>query len=326
MLVLAVLLVCAVLASVASGATPLPLVGVVRIVLSRLSGSPAFSDPMMVDIVWEIRLPRALLAALVGASLATAGAALQTVTGNRLADPHLLGVSAGASLGAVAATLLGGVWLHAGLPLCAFVGALASTAAVVALSTQRQRLRPERLILCGIAVSFVAMSAANLLLYLGDQRAAGTVLYWMLGGFGLAQWRLLLWPALGWLGCGTALLLHRRAFDALLGGDIAAVSLGVAVGRLRVQTLVLCALLTALCVSVSGVIGFVGLVAPHLSRRLVGAAHARLMPVAALMGASMLVGADLLSRVLIPPEELPVGIVTSLVGGLVLVFALRRDR
>ncbi|VVE65506.1 ABC transporter permease [Pandoraea captiosa] len=267
-------------------------------------------------VVWLIRLPRVLLAAIVGASLAMVGVALQAVTANRLADPHLLGVSAGATFGAVLATLfLGAVFGPFTVSLLAFAGAAFATLAVIVLAHRQGRLERDRLLLAGVAVSFVMLAAANLLLYLGDQRAASSVLFWTLGGLGLARWDILAMPATIALIGGIVLIGRRRELNALMTGDLAAVTLGVNVPRVRGEVFLMGALVTGAMVAVSGAIGFVGLVTPHACRRIVGAEHGRLLPVCALLGAVLLIWADVLARTMIAPEDLPVGVVTALVGG-----------
>ncbi|QGZ65195.1 FecCD family ABC transporter permease [Paraburkholderia acidisoli] len=326
---LAAVLAVSVVLAVGCGSTPIAARDVLHAIAAHvLDGVPASATNDA--IVWEIRLPRVLLGALVGAALALAGAVLQAATANRLADPHLLGVSAGASVGAVAATLwLGAAWGALTLPGCAFAGALAATALVIACGTHGTRHRQfdaQRLLLAGVAISFVLMALANLLLYLGDQRSATSVLFWMLGGLGLARWSLLGVPA-ALVGIGALLLLgRRRELDALMSGDVAAVTLGVNVARLRRELFVVCSLLTAGMVAVSGAIGFVGLVAPHVARRFAGASHARMLPVCALVGAIMLIWADVIARTLIAPDDLPIGVVTGLFGGVFFVWLVRGAR
>ncbi|MFG6979126.1 FecCD family ABC transporter permease [Burkholderia pseudomallei] len=339
---LAALVAISIVASTALGATKVAPARVVAIVLSHLadlhvtnahvahahvadtlarSGASFAED----SIVWQIRLPRALLAALVGATLAMVGVALQAATANRLADPHLLGVSSGAMLGAVAATLgLGAAFGPFTLSFAAFAGALAATALVIALAYRRGRLEPERLLLAGVAVSFMMTALANLLLYLGDPRAASSVLFWMLGGVGLARWDLLAAPACCAAFAALLLFARRRELNALMSGDVAAVSLGVPVARMRREVFVIASFATGAMVAVSGAIGFVGLVTAHLCRRLVGAEHARLLPVAGLSGAALLVWADVAARTLAAPEDLPIGIVTAGLGGAFFVALMRR--
>jgi iron complex transport system permease protein len=298
-----------------------------HIVLAHLTHASGHWSASQDTIVWLIRLPRVLLAAIVGASLAMVGVALQAVTANRLADPHLLGVSSGATLGAVFATLfVGAMFGPFTLSLFAFVGALAATAMVIALAHRHGRLDSERLLLSGVAVSFVMIAAANLLLYLGDQRAASSILFWTLGGVGLARWSLLGVPAAVAVLGGALLLGRRRELNALMTGDLAAVSLGVSVGRMRREVFLVSSLVTGAMVAVSGAIGFVGLVTPHFCRPLVGAEHGRLLPVSALAGAILLIWADVAARMLIAPEDLPIGVVTALVGGTFFIVLMRFDK
>jgi iron complex transport system permease protein len=313
--ILAVLLAISIVIATGLGPVAVAPAMTARIVIEHLFGSttvPAMQD----NIVWLIRLPRVLLATLVGASLAVAGTTLQAATGNRLADPHLLGVSSGASVGAVAATLwTGAAFGSLTLPVLAFAGALAATSLVVMLGAGRGRLDSQRLLLAGVAVSFVMMGCANLMLYLGDQRAATSVLFWMLGGLGLARWDMLGVPAC-FAGGGLLWLIgRRRELNALMSGDIVATTLGVDIARTRRELFAVSSLLTAAMVATSGAIGFVGLVAPHVCRRLVGADHARLLPASALFGAVLLIWADVAARVLVAPDELPIGVLTALLGG-----------
>ncbi|WP_437882250.1 FecCD family ABC transporter permease [Pseudomonas sp. LRF_L74] len=276
-------------------------------------------------IVWTIRAPRVLLAVLVGAGLALVGTALQAVTRNPLADPHLLGVSSGAALGAVLVVLyLGSFAGLLSLPLAAFIGALGSMLLVLAIAQQGGRLESDRLLLSGVSVSFVTMALANLLLYLGDQHASSSVLFWMLGGLGSARWPSLIVPAVAVSLGLLALLGLARGLNALLTGEQSALSLGFDSRRLRLWVFASTALLTGVLVSLSGAIGFVGLMVPHVARRLVGAEHRRLLPVSALLGALFLLWVDVLARTLIAPQDLPIGIVTAVMGGVFFMVLLRR--
>ncbi|KIH85468.1 FecCD family ABC transporter permease [Pseudomonas batumici] len=276
-------------------------------------------------IVWLIRVPRMLLGALVGAGLALIGAVLQAVTRNPLADPHLLGVTSGATLGAVI------VVLHVGeivglltLPIAAFLGALGSMLVVLAIASRKGRLDSDRLLLCGVAVSFVMMALANLLLFLGDHRASSAVLFWMLGGLGLARWELLPIPAASVL-LGLILLVSMaRPLNALMAGEQTAVTLGLSARNVRLKVFLIASLLTGVLVSISGSIGFVGLMVPHIARYLVGAEHRRLLPVSALLGSLFLVWVDVAARTLIAPEDLPIGVATAAIGGLFFIGLMRK--
>lgn len=324
---LAVLLALSCAWSLAFGAAQVPLERVWAIIGRQLFGiTPQVPVSSGQDsIVWQLRAPRVLLGALVGAGLALVGSVLQAVTRNPLADPHLLGVSSGAAFGAVVVVLYLGEFAGLlSLPLAAFVGALASMLLVLAIASRSGRLHSERLLLAGVAVSFVMMAASNLLLYLGNPHAASSVLFWMLGGLGLARWELLWLPALC-LALALAVLLGLgRALNALMAGEQSAVSLGLEPRRVRLLVFVVASLLTGVLVSLSGAIGFVGLMLPHVARFLVGAEHRRLLPVAALLGALFLVWVDVAARTWLAPQDLPIGIVTAAIGGVFFVALLRR--
>ncbi|MEX3017611.1 FecCD family ABC transporter permease [Gymnodinialimonas hymeniacidonis] len=276
-------------------------------------------------VVWEIRFPRALLAAIVGAGLAVVGASLQAVTRNPLADPHLLGISSGGAFGAILALLHTGLFLGLlTVPVLAFLGALAATGAVLAVSRFAGASSADRLVLTGVAVSFVIMALANLLIFLGDPRAAHTVVFWMLGGLGLAQWNHLIYPLGVLIPC--VLWLWRRAADlnAMTIGDETATSLGISVVRFRRMVFIAGALITGVMVAFSGMIGFVGLMIPHIVRVVVGGDYTRVLPWSALAGAIFLLWADIVARTIMAPEDMPIGIVTGLIGGVFFVALLRR--
>lgn len=324
---LSVLLALSCAISLGFGAAQVPLERVLAILGQHLFGIvPEAAVSLGQDsIVWQLRAPRVLLGALVGAGLALVGTALQAVTRNPLADPHLLGVSSGAAFGAVVVVLYLGEFAGLlSLPLAAFAGALASMLLVLAIASRSGRLESDRLLLAGVAVSFVMMAASNLLLYLGNPHAASSVLFWMLGGLGLARWELLWLPALC-LALALAVLLGLgRALNALMAGEQSAVSLGLEPRRLRLLVFVVASLLTGVLVSLSGAIGFVGLMLPHVARFLVGAEHRRVLPVAALLGALFLVWVDVAARTWLAPQDLPIGIVTAAIGGVFFVALLRR--
>lgn len=283
-------------------------------------------EAAMRAIVVDLRLPRVLLAVLVGASLAIAGALLQTATRNDLADPFLFGLSSGAACGAVAViTLTGerfGIWT---LPVAAFGGGLVAAGGVLLLARRSAGLGAERIVLAGLAMSFLFGALTHVLVFAGDQRAAHSVLFWSLGGLGLARWDNLPLALAGCLTLAGFVALRHRALDALLAGDDVAQSLGVAPRRLRTQVLVVTALATACCVALAGVIGFVGLMVPHLMRRSAGLLHAALVPGCALMGALLLLASDLLARVVMAPQEIPVGIVTASLGAAFVIALLWRS-
>lgn len=320
-------LLAAVLLAVSIGAVPVPLSTVWGILAHQLAPGLVTPDwsPGRESIVWDIRFPRALLAALVGAGLGITGAALQAVTRNPLADPHLLGISSGGAFGAIAALLHTGLFLGLlTVPLMAFGGALAATLMVLAAARLTGSTSADRLVLAGVAISFIIMAGANILIFLGDPKATHTVVFWMLGGLGLAQWSHLLYPLAVLLPAGLWLWSQSPALNAMSLGDETAASLGIAVARFRLSVFVAGALITGVMVAFSGIIGFVGLMMPHLVRLIAGGDNARVLPLSALIGAIFLVLADTLARVVMAPEDMPIGVVTGLTGGLFFLWLMGR--
>ncbi|MFE9737966.1 FecCD family ABC transporter permease [Streptomyces sp. NPDC006477] len=283
-------------------------------------------------IVLDVRLPRVLLGVIVGAGLAVVGAVLQALVRNRLADPFLLGISSGASAGAVLVLvagggvgLLGGVTTTIALPAGAFAGALLALVLVYGLARRGGTMTGPRLVLAGVAVSYILSALATLLLVVaGRPEQFQEALFWSLGGLGSARWDTLALPA-AVLALGTgALLTLARPLDLLLAGEEGAVVLGLDTARFRAAVFVLASLVTAVMVAASGAVGFVGLMAPHAARLAVGAPHRRLLPVAALGGALALVLADLAARTVAAPQDIPVGVLTALTGGPFFLWLLRR--
>ncbi len=273
-------------------------------------------------IVFHLRLPRALFAAVIGAGLGIVGVVLQTTTRNDLADPFLFGLSSGAAAGAVfVITVTGDILGFWTLPLAAFCGGIVASGIVLALVHGLRTSAPEKLILAGLAVSFLFSAITNYLIFAGDSRAAHSVIFWMLGGLGLARWETFPLVCTGLLLILIYSLYRSRWLDALLAGDLTAVTLGVPVLGLRFSMFFVAALATAVFVSVAGVIGFVGLMVPHIARGIAGPLHGQLLPTAAIVGAALLASSDILSRLLLAPQELPVGIVTTSIGS-VFVFLL----
>lgn len=321
-----VLLILSIGLAVSVGAVDLPLGTVWRIAAHHLAGVPEVTWTAGRDnIVWQIRFPRVLLAGLVGAGLATVGAALQAVTRNPLADPHLLGISSGGAFGAILALMHTGMILGLlTVPVFAFGGALAATLLVLGVAKAARATSADRLVLAGVAVSFVVMALANALIFLGDPRAAHTVVFWMLGGLGLAQWSHLVWPLAVLVPAGLWLWSQAPALNAMALGDETAATLGLTPGRFRLAVFVASALITGVMVAFSGLIGFVGLMVPHLVRLAVGSDNARVLPASALLGALMLIWSDAAARVILAPEDLPVGVVTGLCGGVFFLWLMAR--
>lgn len=328
------LLALAVLASavlcVGIGPQPLSPGTVARVVAHHLGAPvPAAWTPAEDAIVWDVRAPRVLLATGVGAGLAVSGAALQAMVRNLLADPYVLGVSGGASTGAAAAILGGAGSALLGQyaqSLLAFAGALAAAALVLAVSRAGGAVTSLRLLIAGVAVGHALSAVTNLLIVSSDSaEGSRSVMFWMLGSLALARWDAFLLVVLAGVLATTLVLTARSGtLDALGAGDETALALGVDPGRARVALLVGVSACTAAAVAASGSIGFVGLVVPHLARRLVGAGHRRLIPAAALLGALFLLWADVLCRVLLQPRELPIGVITAMIGAPFLLLLVRR--
>ena len=325
------------LAAVCLGTNALP-VGQVYTVLRyelayRLAGVPipegwGPSTPLH-DVVWLIRLPRLVLAAAVGTCLALSGAVMQALVQNPLADPYVLGISSGASLGATLALLVGaGAGLGGGfVGGMAFVGALGASFAVIALANLGGRANTVKLLLAGSALAAVCGAFSSFLIYRADaDRAASQVARWTMGSMAAASW-----PSNGVLVLaallGTAFFLTRsRALNLMLLGDDTALTLGTDLHRLRMVCLAVTALMTGLAVWAAGIIGFVGLVVPHGVRLLFGADHRRLVPLAALAGGLFLLWADVLCRVVLPGNELPIGVLTSMLGAPVFLYLMARSK
>ena len=273
-----------------------------------------------------LRVPRICLAALVGASLAVAGAALQGILGNPLADPYTVGVSSGASVGAGAAFILGidAALNGFALPLCAFAAALLTMLLVFGISRIGGKLQTTGFLLAGIVVGSFLWSVTTLLLSLNAKNQR-PILNFLMGQFDRADWQSVHILALFFALCFAAFYAMKKGLDAFSFGEDTARSVGVSVERFKAGTLALAALLTAVSVSVSGIVGFVGLVVPHLARSVVGPAHRSVLPVSAVMGAILAVCADLLARTLRPGEEIPVGVITALLGAPFFCVLLRRQ-
>ena len=277
------------------------------------------------NIILALRIPRAILAALVGAGLGLVGSVLQGITRNPLADPYLFGVSSGAAVGAVSVILYTGSLLGVlTLPLAAFTGALLAMGAVFLLAREAGGFSTERLVLTGVAVHFVFSAATNMLIYNANDRGADAALFWMLGSFGNARWNVLAAPFVA-LVVGGAWIMHRaRALDALSLGDEGAHTVGIGVKTLRLEMFIASALMTGVFVSTSGAIGFVGLIVPHVARWAVGAQMRWSLPTAAGLGAIFTVWVDAASRWALAPKELPFSVMTAAVGGVFFVVILRR--
>lgn len=322
--ILALALAASLVVTVAIGPADLTPAEVWRSLLAHLGFGESTLSPVRDAIVWELRMPRVITAAAVGAGLALCGAIMQALTRNPLADPYLLGLSSGASLGAVAVIILGAAFA---LPLAAFAGALAALVATLGLASAFGQITPSRTILAGLAVSSVFGALTSLVIFwsaTGDSYRE--ILGWLLGSLAGAHWDAVWIAGLALLLIGVPLLFSAGTLDAFAFGDRQATALGVPVTRVRWVLLGATALLTGALVAVSGSIGFVGLILPHAVRAITGSRHRALLPLSALAGAVFLVWADTLARTVFDPRELPVGIVTALIGGPVFALLLLRNR
>ena len=321
LLALALLLI-ALLAGVAIGETAIEPQVVLQVLANKLWAAGFVLDPIDEGVVWNYRLTRALVAAACGAGLATCGVILQSLLRNPLADPYLLGISAGASTGAVLVALIGVGGGLVSLSAGAFAGAMAAFALVILLArASGSSSGTGQIILAGIAGSqlFNALTAFLITKSASSEQARG-IMFWLLGNLSGVRWPSV-WLAVPVAVAGLAVCLwHRRALDAFTFGSDSAASLGIPVRRVQFVLVACAALVTAVMVSIVGSIGFVGLVIPHASRLLLGTGHSRLLPASALGGALFLIAADVLSRTLIKGQVIPVGVVTALVGAPV--FAL----
>ncbi|AVJ23544.1 iron chelate uptake ABC transporter family permease subunit [Pseudomonas sp. PA-7-1E] len=316
------LLLLALLAGVAIGETAIEPQVVLQVLANKLWSAGYVLDPIDEGVVWNYRLTRALVAAACGAGLATCGVILQSLLRNPLADPYLLGISAGASTGAVLVALIGVGGGLVSLSAGAFVGAMAAFALVTLLArASGSSSGTGQIILAGIAGSqlFNALTAFLITKSASSEQARG-IMFWLLGNLSGVRWPSV-WLAVPVAVVGLAVCLwHRRALDAFTFGSDSAASLGIPVRRVQFVLVACAALVTAVMVSIVGSIGFVGLVIPHAVRLLLGTGHSRLLPASALGGALFLIAADVLSRTLIKGQVIPVGVVTALVGAPV--FAL----
>ncbi|WP_448410851.1 FecCD family ABC transporter permease [Mycolicibacterium sp. XJ647] len=325
--VLAILTAVSIVVSVAFGAEQIPLGDVWRTVIGRFTGATVETGYDV--IVWDLRLPRSVLAAIVGAGLALAGALMQALVRNPLAEPYLLGVSAGAAVGATAVMTLGalaalGIWALSG---GALMGALVAALTVYLVARAQGGLTALRLILSGVVLSSAFMALSSLLVFTaGDPHAAESVMFWLLGSVAGATWaKVPLAGAVVLISFIGALLIHSW-LDAYAAGADTATSLGVPVPALRNALFLMQAVLVGVLVAVSGGIGFVGLIVPHAARLVVGATHRAMLPVAVCTGALFLVWVDVISREMAAPREMPLGIVTGLIGAPVFLFLMGRRR
>lgn len=328
----AALLVAMILAA-SAGAVRIPPTSIVSMVLARAGVTHGLDQWSATDetIVFEVRLPRVVMAALVGAALSTAGVLFQALLRNPLADPYAIGTSGGAALGAALGMTVAaqfGVGTFTAVPALAFLGAVATTLLVYGLARVGGRTPIVTLLLAGVIVSVTLGYAMSLLLLLGDRYGRDTrlIYIWLLGGVTTVRWtQVVVVGVLVCSGCTGAWGWARR-LNALSLGEESAASVGLDVERQKTAVILVGSLLTAASVSAAGLVGFVGLIVPHVARIVGGSDHTRLIPSAMLGGATFLVLADLLARIVAPPTEIPLGIVTAFIGGPLFLYLLRQRR
>lgn len=319
-------------AAVTLGSVDIQAATVWKIVLAKMPIGGHFIQPdwsgAEQTIIWDIRLPRVLMGAVVGAGLSVVGVAIQALVRNSLADPYILGVSSGASVGATLVILSGafGLFGQFALSAGAFIGSLVSIVLVFSLSRMGGQNSTIRLLMAGIAISAILSAVTSLIIFSApDEHGIRSVLFWLSGSLAGAKWEYLSIPAAVVVLAMAILMAQHRSLNAMLMGEESARTLGVDTAKFRKLLLLVTAMLTGVIVSISGAIGFVGLMMPHIVRVIVGSDHRKVLPVSALLGAIFLIWADVLARLLFAPEELPIGIITSLCGGPFFIWLMLRS-
>lgn len=313
--------------STGMGYIKIPVAAVVKIILTKISGQSSLiegMDNLFPVVVFDVRLPRILSAAIVGGGLAISGVVFQGILLNPLADPYTLGVSAGAAFGAALALLLSiGLPGTFSVPMFAFVGAVGTLLFVMYLSSSSGGISSNNLILSGIIVAAILSAGISFLKYIADEQVS-VIIFWLMGSFGSKTWADV-WLTLSLVGAGFGVFVfYARDLNLMSLGNRTASSLGVDTRRVSVTLLITASLVAAICVSVSGIIGFVGLLVPHMMRLLTGPDNRRLIPVSLLAGAILLLIADTVTRAVLP-SEIPIGVLTALIGGPFFCYVFRKQ-
>ncbi|WP_375178636.1 FecCD family ABC transporter permease [Enterococcus rotai] len=318
--------------SLINGQANISIEDIVQILLTKVSGGrlgslDGITSNSAVNIIWFVRTPRVILAIFVGMGLAITGAVMQAVVQNPLADPYILGISSGASLGATFAILVGfgtgSIFSQFGLAFGAFVGAMVAAFGVLVLSGIGGRMTSVKLVLSGSVIGALCSSISSFIVYLANNaEGMKTVTFWAMGSLASASWNKLGVLSVVVVVITSFFLFQHRILNVMLLGDEAAITLGVPLAKYRQLYLLLAALLTGVIVAYSGMIGFVGLIIPHIVRGLIGSDHKRLLPIVALSGALFMIWADVLSRIIIPNVELPIGIITSVIGAPLFIYII----
>ena len=321
-ILLTIVLIATIIGAIAIGSTYIEPGVVYKVLINRILNQNIFNPTwniMFDNIIWEIRLPRVLLGAICGAGLALCGVLMQCVTKNPIAEPYILGISSGASCGAVTIIVLGGMSTLGITSITggAFIGSIVSGILVFAIGTQMGRTTSTtRLVLSGMAISTIFSALTNLLIYSAkNANQAKNALFWTIGSLGGAKWDVLLIPFIALVIVTIVSFIMSKSLDILLLGDDSAVILGINIKLVKSIILILATLLTSTLVAITGAIGFIGLVVPHVCRTIAGSDHKKLIILSSLVGSIFLILSDIVARGIFPPIEIQIGIITSLVGG-----------
>lgn len=312
----------------AIGASDVDFITVIRILKEKIFGIPDVAIKRAdMYIVWDLRIPRALIAIVIGGGLAVSGAAMQAVTKNVMADPYVLGISSGALAFVSVGAYLGGTAISLGwqTSLLAFFGAIFAVGLVFAIGGIRGYISSGKLILTGQAISISLNAVAQYFIYTSTtSNKSSSIVTWMMGSLAGTRWDNLLLPVVGIVICIFLLMRYARAFDLMALGDETAISLGIDVVKLKKFTLIIVAFITGMAVASSGIIGLVGFVIPHVVRFVTGTAHKKLFPMTFLCGGIFLLWMDVFARTVLEPQEIPIGIFTALCGGPFFVWMIRK--
>lgn len=321
---LLIILVLSLLFTLCLGAMKISPINTYNIILEKIFGVTPSTDNIFTDaevnIIWKIRLPRVLLSIFVGAGLALCGGIMQATVQNPMAEPYILGISSGAYLGAAFSIFLG---LGVSTALGAFIGSVIATIAVISLASYGGRITSVKLVLSGMVVNTLFSAISNFIISLsGDSEGTMSMKFWTMGSLTRAKWDNIWFPIIIVVLCSIFFITQYRILNTMLAGDEAAITLGINLTFYRKIYMLVVSLLTGVLVSACGIIGFVGLIIPHIVRSLVGADHKKLIPVSLLVGSIFLVWADAIARILISNREIPIGIITALIGSPLFIYIL----
>lgn len=331
-IILIVAVVVSIVISVSIGQVSIPLEQSFKILIHQLTGyqignASEFANDMFVDIIWQIRFPRVLLAMIIGAGLSLCGVVMQASVQNPLADPYILGISSGGVLGATFSIMLGfgagGVLGEFGVASWAFIGALGAASLVLALASMRGKTSSVKLVLSGTVINALCSASSNFIIYFAkNSESIRSVSFWTMGSLASAEWGTLPLVSAVVIIAIAFFLCQSRVMNTMLMGEETAITLGINLNFYRRLYMVISSVITGVLVSTCGIIGFVGLIIPHIVRSIIGSDHKRLVPVAIIFGSLFMMWTDVFARTVIPNGELPIGIVTSLLGAPVFMYML----